>query len=74
MLTIQSFFPDNGCLSNYADDATLYSIGENRKPNTKHFLSPEKWFYENYLVLIPRKCSYISFGSNPDKIDLGPAF
>ena len=26
-------FPDNVCLSNYADDTTLYSIGENH--NTK---------------------------------------
>ena len=26
-------FPDNGCLSNYADDTTLYPIGENHNIN-----------------------------------------
>ena len=36
-------FRDNGCLSNYADDATLYLIGENHNTNrnilNKNFLS-----------------------------------
>ena len=35
-------FRDNGCLSNYADDATLYLIGENHNTNrnilNKNFL------------------------------------
>ena len=67
-------FPDNGCLSNYADDTTLYSIGENHNTNRniliKSFLSLQKWFYENYMVLNQGKCCYMSFGSNPDKSDL----
>ena len=67
-------FPDNGCLSNYADDATLYSIGENHNTNrnilVKSFLSLQKWFYDNYMVLNQGKCCYMSFGSNPDKSDL----
>ena len=67
-------FPDNGCLSNYADDTTLYSIGENHNTNKniliKSFLSLQKWFYDNYIVLNQGKCCYMSFGSNPDKSDL----
>ena len=39
------FFADNVCLSNYADDTTLYSIGEdriNRNFFNKNFLSLQK--------------------------------
>ena len=39
------FFADNVCLSNYADDTTLYSIGEdriNRNFLNKNFLSLQK--------------------------------
>ena len=67
-------FSDNGCLSNYDDDTTLYSIGENHNTNRniliKSFLSLQKWFYDNYMVLNQGKCCYMSFGSNPDKSDL----
>ena len=67
-------FPDNVCLSNYADDTTLYSIGENHNTNrnilNEKFLSLQKWFYYNYVVLNPGKCYFMSFGSNPDKSDL----
>ena len=67
-------FPDNGCLSKYADDTTLYSVGENHNSNrnilNKIFLSLQKWFYVNYMVLNPGKCYYMSFGSNLDKSDL----
>ena len=67
-------FPDNVFLSNFADDTTLYSIGENHNTNrnilNKKFLSLQKWFYDNYMVLNPSKCCYMSFGSNPDKSDL----
>ena len=67
-------FPDNGCLSNYADGTTLYSIGENHNTNRniliKSFLPLQKWFYDNYMVLNQGKCCYMSFGSNPDKRDL----
>ena len=57
---------------NYGDDTTLFSIGENLNINivNKSFLSLQKWFYDNYMVLNPGKCCYISFGSNPDKSDL----
>ena len=67
-------FPDNACLSNYADGTTLYSVGENHNPNesilNKKFLSLQKWFYDNFMVLNPGKCYYMSFGSSPDKSDL----
>ena len=67
-------FPINVCLSNYADDTAIYSIGENHSTDrnilNKIFLSLQKWFYENYMVLNTGKCCYMSFGSSPDKSDL----
>ena len=67
-------FLDNVRLNNYADDTTLYSIGENHNTNRNilntNFLSLQKWFYDNYMVLNPGKCCYMSFGSNPDKRDM----
>ena len=67
-------FTDDGCLSNYADDNTLYSIGENHNTNrnilNKHFLSLQKRFFGNCIVLNRGKYFYTSFGSNPDKTDL----
>ena len=67
-------FSDNVFLSNYADDTNLYSIGENHNTNrntlNKSFLFLQKWFYDNYMVLKPGKCCYMSLGSNPDKRDL----
>ena len=60
-------FPDNVSLSNYADDTTLYSIGENHNTNrnilNKIFLSLQKCFYDNYMVLNPGKCCCMSFDS-----------
>ena len=44
-------FPDNVSLSNYADDTTFFSIGENHNTNrnilNENFSSLQKWFYEN---------------------------
>ena len=44
-------FPDNVSLSNYADDTTVFSIGENHNTNrnilNENFSSLQKWFYEN---------------------------
>ena len=69
-----SLFPDNLSLSNNADDTTLYSTGENHDTSrniiNKNFLSLQKWFYDNYMVLNPGKCCDMSFVSNPDKNDL----
>ena len=67
-------FPENVCSSNYAHDTILYSIGENhntyRNILNKNFLSLQKWFHGNYIVLNPGKCCYMKFSSNPDKNDL----
>ena len=67
-------FPGNVCLSSYADDTTLYSIGEYQNTNriilNKNCLSLQKWFYDNYVVLNSGKCCYMSFGTNPGKSDL----
>ena len=67
-------FVDNAQLCNYADDTTLYSIQENHKTNrdilNKNFLSLRKWFYDNYMVLNPGKCCFMSLGSNSDNSDL----
>ena len=67
-------FTDNVCLSNYADDTTLYSTGENHNKNrnisNNNRFSLQKWFYDNYMVLKSGKCCYMCFGSNPDKSDL----
>ena len=53
------YFSNNGNLCNYADDNTLYSMGKSLnlvKENLKvNFLIMQKWFYENHMVLNPRK-------------------
>ena len=48
----------------------LEKITTNRNILNKFFLSLQKWFYDNYMVLNPGKCCYMSFGSNPDRSDL----
>ena len=67
-------FVDNAQLCNYADDTTLYSVQENHKTNrdilNKNLLSLRKWFYDNYMVLNPGKCCFMSLGSNSDNSDL----
>ena len=42
-------FPDNGCLSNYADDTTLYSIEENH--NTNRNILIKSFFISTKMVL-----------------------
>ena len=67
-------FADNAYLSNYADDKTLYAIGDdhmtNRNNLIKNFSSLQRWFYDNYMMLNPDKCYYMSLGSNADKSGL----
>ena len=41
-------FPDNGCWRNYADDTSLYSIGENHNTN-RNILN--KIFFFTKIVL-----------------------
>ena len=67
-------FPNTVCLSNYADDTTLNSMAENHNTNkkilNKKLLLLQKWFYDNFMVLNPDKCCYMSLVSNPGKSDL----
>ena len=61
-------FVGNSVLSNYADDSTLYSSG-NDLEKVKQTLSEDfeivtKWFYENYMVFNSGKCHFICLGQN----------
>ena len=60
------FFLDEAFLSNYADDTALYSVQKNHILNQsilqKNFMYLQKWFHDNYMVLIPVK-HYMTFGS-----------
>ena len=38
------FIAENACLTNYADDTTLYSILENQS----NILNPRKYYYMNF--------------------------
>ena len=58
-------FVDTAFLGNYADDTTLCSIQNNSKSNQailNYITTLQKWFYENYMVLNPSKCFYMSLG------------
>ena len=58
-------------LSNYADDTALYSVQKNHILNQhifkKNFMYLQKWFHDNYMVLNPGKCYYMTFGLNTTK-------
>ena len=60
-------------LSNFADDNNLYSIGKDvdliKGMLHKDFMAVTEWFYDNYMVLNPRKCHYMCLekNSNNDK-------
>ena len=53
-------FVENSDLSNYADDNTLYSSGNDlekvKQTLRQDFEIVTKWFYENYMVLNSGKC------------------
>ena len=61
-------FVENSDLSNYADDSTLCSCGNNLE-EVKQTLRGDfqiftKWFYENYMVLKSGKCNFLFLGKN----------
>ena len=66
-------FIDNGFLSNYADDSTLYTIdsdSQNALDNLgKNFLNLKSWFFENFMVLNPTKCQFMNLGNLSVEID-----
>ena len=55
-------------LNNSVDDAALYSVQRNHILNQfifkKNFVYLQKWFHDNYIVLNPGKCYYMTFGLN----------
>ena len=63
-------FVSNAPLSNYADDNTLYSIGDNInkiKDNLQStFDTVHQWFYENYMVLNAGKYHFMCLGNNTE--------
>ena len=62
-------FVENSDLSNYADDNTLYSCGNNLEEVKQRgdFQIVTKWFYENYMVLNSGKCHFMCLGKNTEK-------
>ena len=63
-------FVSNVSLSNYADDNTLYTFGDNLKKNKDNLRSSfdtvHQWFYENYMVLNAGKCHFMCLGNNTE--------
>ena len=63
-------FVSNASLSNYADDNTLYTFGDNLKKNKDNLRSSfdtvHQWFYENYMVLNAGKCHFMCLGNNTE--------
>ena len=61
-------FISNSSLSNYADDNTLYTFGDNLekiKDNLRNsFDTMHQWFYKNDMVLNTEKCHFMCLGNN----------
>ena len=61
-------FIENSDLSNYADDNTLYSSGNDlekvKQTLRQDFEIVTKWFYENYMVLNSGICHFMCLGKN----------
>ena len=59
-------YPEEIFLSNYADDNTLYSVGNTiesvKKALSNDFRIIQNWFHENLMVLNAKKCHYMCFG------------
>ena len=63
-------FVSNASLSNYADDNTFYTFGDNLEKNKDNLRSSldtvHQWFYENYVVLNAGKCHFMCLGNNTE--------
>ena len=63
-------FVSNVSLSNYANDNTLYTFGDNLKKNKDNlrnsFDTVHQWFYKNYMVLNAGKCHFMSLRNNTE--------
>ena len=66
-------YPQETFLSNYADDNTLYSIGNTiegvKKALSNDFRIIQNWFHENLMVLNAKKCHYMCFGTSSENDD-----
>ena len=66
-------YPEEKFLSNYADDNTLYSIGNTignvTKALSNDFRITENWFHENFMVLNAKKCHYMCSGIGSENDD-----
>ena len=66
-------YPEETFLSNYADDNTLYSIGNTiervKKALSNDFRIIQNWFRENVMVLNAKKCHYMRFGIGSENDD-----
>ena len=58
-------------ISNYADDNTLYALGDNLEDVKGNLLLDfqivSDWFYENYMVLNAEKCHFMCLGKNTEE-------
>ena len=72
-LTDLFLYPQETFLSNYADDKTLYSIGNTiegvKKALSNDFRIIQNWFHENLMVLNVKKCHYMCFRTSSENDD-----
>ena len=66
-------YPEETSLSNYADDNTLYSIGNTieskKKALSNNFRIIRNWFHKNLMTLNQKKCYCICFGIGGENDD-----
>ena len=66
-------YPQETYLSNYADDNTLYSIGNTiegvKKALSNDFRIIQNWFHGNLMVLNAKKCHNMCFGTSSENDD-----
>ena len=67
------FIDENAQLCNYADDNSLYVIANNldsiKIHLNKNFKQITNWFYDNYMILNPGKCHYMTLGKKTESDD-----
>ena len=65
-----TFFFSSSNLSNYADDNTLYTSGDNLKEIKEVLLNDlnkvTEWFFKNYIVVNAGKCNFMCLGKNTE--------
>ena len=66
-------FANKSEICNYADDNTLYSANKNINQIISNlsndFETLTKWFYDNYMVLNPDKCHFMTLGFQDQNFD-----